>query len=424
MSNKQKEVVIVSAARTPIGKHGGYYNALPAEDLAVLAVEEAIVRSGIDLSKIRIDQVIAGMIYVDSRCQQIYLPRNVSTRVAAKFDDTENLNVAPGKTTLRICGTGFQTLADAFDLLTADDPHKMNCVISFATENMSQTNLVHQGRRIPDDVWNFEDAPLKDFLLEGFNHYRFNTMMPQAAEEYGALFGITRNECDEFAYLSHERAKNAQLKQWNRSSEANGNDYLGGSFAVDTIDEDGNSLCVWRDEGTRYDISMEELSKLRPLVKPGGLVTPGTASQISDGAASVLLMDRAFADKHQLSYLAKIRGYHFATVDPTIMGQGPVPAINGILNKLNLDKSAIDLFEINEAFAAQYLAVEKELGLDREITNVNGGAIAIGHNIAATGLRITIDMIYELKRRGQKIGIAAACIGGGQGGVVCVEVVE
>ncbi len=423
MSDKQKEIVFVGTARTPIGKHGGYYNALSSEDLAVLAVEEAILRSKIDLSKIKIDQVIAGMIYIDSRSQQIYLPRNVSTRVAGKFGDSGNLNIAPGKTTLRICGTGFQTLADAFDLITGADPHKANCVISFATENMSQTNLIHQGRRKKDDIWDFEDAPLKDFLLEGFNHYRFNTMMPITAEKYGANLGITRKDCDEFSCMSHERALNAQMKQWNRFSKPDGNDYLRGSFVVDTIDEDGNSLCVWHDEGTRFDISFEELSKLRPLVKADGLVTAGSASQISDGAASAILMDREFADKHNIPYFVKIMGYHFATVDPTIMGQGPVPAINELLKKLNLKKSDIDLFEVNEAFAAQYLAVEKELGLPRDITNVNGGAIAIGHNIAATGLRITIDLIYELKRRGQKLGIVSACIGGGQGGAVCVKLV-
>ncbi len=424
MSNKQKEVVIVGAARIPIGKHCGYYAALSSENLAVLAVEEAILRSKIDLSKIKIDQVIAGMIYIDSRCQQIYLPRNVSTRVATKFGDTDNLNVAPGKTTLRICGTGFQTLADAFDLLTVAAPHKMNCIISFASENMTQTNKIHQGLRKQDDVWDFDDAPLKDFLLEGFNHYRFNTMMPKTAEQYGALLGITRKQCDEFSYISHERAKNAQKKQWNRLAKPNGNEFLKGNFAIDTVDEESNSLNVWRDEGTRYDISVEELNSLRPFVKRDGLVTPGTASQISDGAASAILMDREFADKQNIPYFAKIKGYHFATVDPTIMGQGPVPAIKILLEKLNLKKSNIDLFEINEAFAAQYLAVEKELELTRDITNVNGGAIAIGHNIAATGLRITIDLMYELQRRDQKLGIASACIGGGQGGAVCVELVK
>ncbi len=423
MSNTRREAVIVNAARTPIGKHGGYFNALPAEDLGVLAMEEALKRSDVDLSKIKIDHVVAGMIYVDSQNQQIYLPRNVATRVAAKFGDTDNLNVAPGKTTLRICGTGFQTLADAHDLITGDAQHQMNCVISFATENMSRTNLIHQGRRLKDDVWGFEDAPLKDYLLEGFNHYRFNTMMPVTAEEYGARTGVTLDECIHFACLSHDRAKHAQLHQWNRFTEANGNDYLRGSFALEAVDEDGHAFSVWRDEGTRYDATYDELAKLRPLVKANGLVTPGTASQISDGAAAAVVMDRDFAEKNGIPYIAILRGYHFATVDPMVMGQGPVPAVNDLLAKLDMKKSDVDLFEVNEAFAAQYLAVEKELDLPRDATNVNGGAIAIGHNIAATGLRITIDMIYELKRRNQKIGIASACIGGGQGGAICVEIV-
>jgi acetyl-CoA acyltransferase 2 len=423
MDKNQKEVVIVSAARTPIGKHGGYYNDLPAEDLAVLAVYEAIIRSGISLKKIRIDQVIAGMIYVDSLNQQIYLPRNVAVRVAKKLNDTENLKVAPGKTTLRICGTGFQVMADAFDLLSANPPDNMNCIISFGTENMSQTNLVHQGRRKRDSVWEFEDAPMKDYLLEGFNHNLFNTLMPKTAELYGSQTGITRRDCDEFAVLSHNRAMEAQKRQWNRFSNPGNNDFLKGIFTVDTLDNAGNSLCVWRDEGTKYDISLEELGNLRPLLKADGLVTPGTASQISDGAAAAVLMNRGYADKHNITYLAKIKGYQFATVPPEIMGQGPVPAIRELLKKLNMKQSDVDLFEVNEAFAPQYLGVEKELALPRERTNVNGGAIAIGHNIAATGLRITTDLIYELKRRNLKTGIASACIGGGQGGAVCVEIV-
>jgi acetyl-CoA acetyltransferase family protein len=248
-------------------------------------------------------------------------------------------------------------------------------------------------------------------------------MMPMTAEEYGARVGITLDECIAFSCLSHDRAKHAQMHQWNRLAEANGNAYLRGSFAMDAVDEEGNALCVWRDEGTRYDASYEEIAKNRPLVKANGLVTSGTCSQISDGAAAAVVMDREFADKNNVPYIAILRGYHFATVDPVIMGQGPVPAVNGLLEKLGLKKSDIDLFEVNEAFAAQYLAAEKELDLPRDATNVNGGAIAIGHNIAATGLRITTDLIYELKRRQQKLGIASACIGGGQGGAVCVEIV-
>jgi acetyl-CoA acyltransferase 2 len=422
MSNRQKEVVIVSGARTPIGKHGGYYNNLPAEDLAVLAVHEAILRSGIELSRTKIDHVMAGMIYIDSLNQQIYLPRNVAMRVAEKFNDNKNLCVAPGKTTLRICGTGFQVLADGFDQLMSDTENA-GCVISFATENMSQTNLIHQGRRKKESVWDFEDAPLRDYLMEGFSHNLFKTLMPKTAELYGVQTGITRKDCDAFAFLSHTRAMNAQSKQWNRFAGAGSDNYLQGIFTVDTIDQSGNTINLWRDEGTKYDISMDELSNLRPMLKADGLVTPGTASQISDGAAAAVLMERSFADKQNIPYLAKIKGYQFSTVPPEIMGQGPVPAITDLLSKLKMKQAEIDLFEVNEAFAAQYLGVEKELGLPRDRTNVNGGAIAIGHNIAATGLRLTIDLVYELKRQGLKTGISSACIGGGQGGAVCVEIV-
>lgn len=423
MSNKHKEVVIVSAARTPIGKHGGYYNHLPAEDLAVLAVREAILRSKIDLSKTKIDQVIAGMIYIDSQNQQIYLPRNVAVRVADLLKDKDNLRRAPGKTTLRICGTGFQVLADAFDLITADNENKADCIISFVTENMSQTNLIHQGRRKRDNVWEFEDAPMKDYLMEGFNHNLFKTLMPKTADLYGKQTKVTRKDCDEFSFLSHKRAMEAQKNQWNRFRDSDKHNYLKGIFTLDTVDQAGNSLCVWRDEGVKYDINMEELANLRPLLKADGLVTPGTASQISDGAAAAVLMDRDYADKHKIPYLAKIKGYQFSTVDPEIMGQGPVPAIRELLTKLKMKLKDVDLFEVNEAFAAQYLGVEKELGLPRDRTNVNGGAIAMGHNIAATGLRLTTDLVYELKRRNLKTGIASACIGGGQGGAICVEIV-
>jgi acetyl-CoA acetyltransferase family protein len=260
--------------------------------------------------------------------------------------------------------------------------------------------------------------------MEGFNHYLFNTIMPKTADKYGKELGITRKESDEFAYLSHTRSKNAQLNQWNRFSPHSDDGFLKGCFDVDTTDQRGSHLHYWRDEGTRYDIDIAGLGSLRPLMSADGLVTPGNASQISDGAAAVVLMDRKVADKNNLSYIAKVRGYNFATVNPEIMGQGPVPAVKGLLEKLNLKLADVELFEVNEAFAPQYQAVEKELGLPRDLTNVNGGAIAIGHNIAATALRITIDLIYELRRRGQHLGIASACIGGGQGGAICVEILD
>jgi acetyl-CoA acetyltransferase family protein len=315
-------------------------------------------------------------------------------------------------------------VADAFDLLTAEDANKMDCIVSFGTESMSQTNLINHGRRKQDSVWEFENAPTTDFLFEGFAHNLFDTSMPRTADKYGKELGIKRQDCDEFAYLSHTRARDAQLKQWNRFSPPSGDGFLKGCFAVETKDQRGNLLHCWRDEGPRYNIDLKDLAGLRPLMSADGLVTAGNASQISDGAAAAVLMDRKAADKYNLPYLAKVRAYNFATVDPRIMGQGPVPAVKGLLAKLGLKLKDIELFEVNEAFAPQYLAVEKELGLPRDLTNVNGGAIAIGHNIAATGLRITIDLMYELIRRGQRVGIASACIGGGQGGAVCVEILD
>ena len=421
MSNLKKEVVIVSAARTPIGKHCGYYNDLSAEDLGVLAVKEAILRSGIDLSKIKIDQLIAGMIYIDSQNQQIYLPRNVAYRVAQQLNDSDNLKTAPGKTTLRICGTGFQTIADAFDLINAEEPQKMNCIISFACESMSQTNLIHQGRRKKDGVWEFDDAPMKDYLMEGFNHNLHDTLMPKTADVYGHKVGITRMECDEFSYLSHIRAKAAQEKQWNRFRDKSDNDYLKGVFTVDTVDNVGNSICVWRDEGTKYDISLDELKNLRPLLGPKGLVTPGTASQISDGAAAAVIMDKEFADRNNIPYLAKISGYQFSTVDPEIMGQGPVPAIKLLMEKLNLQMSDIDLFEVNEAFSVVPIVVHRELNVPYEKINVHGGAVALGHPIGASGARILTTLLYSLKRYNKKYGLATLCIGGGEASALIVE---
>jgi len=167
-------------------------------------------------------------------------------RVADKFNDRDNLRVAPGKTTLRICGTGFQVLADGFDQLMSDNGNA-GCVLAFATENMSQTNLVHQGRRKKESVWDFEEGQLRDYLMEGFNHNLFKTLMPKTAEIYGVQTGVTRKDCDEFSFLSHTRAIHAQSKQWNRFANPGENNYLRGIFTVDTVDKAGNALSVWRE---------------------------------------------------------------------------------------------------------------------------------------------------------------------------------
>ncbi|MFQ5429215.1 MAG: thiolase family protein, partial [Phycisphaerae bacterium] len=248
----------------------------------------------------------------------------------------------------------------------------------------------------------------EDSMLASLNHDLAGTSMMLTADEYGARGGVTRAECDEFAELSHARARAA-----NRSSHLNGGDALKGMFSLDTVDLSGRPVHLARDECVR-SASREVMSKLRALT-PHGLVSAGNASEISDGAAALVLADRAEAEKLGLPTRYEIAGYGVSGVDPKVMGRGPVPSIQLALRRAGIEKKDVGLWEINEAFAAQFLGVEKELGLDRETTNVNGGAIAIGHPLAATGARLAVDLMYEMERRGVRYGCASACIGGGQG---------
>jgi len=237
------------------------------------------------------------------------------------------------------------------------------------------------------------------------------------ADEYGAQMGVTRRECDEFADLSHSRARAAY-----RSSHFNGGDALRSIFAIDATDLSGRPVYLTRDECVRKT-SLEVLEKL-PGITPNGLVSPGNASEISDGAAAAIVADRAEAEKQGLPTRYEIAGYGVAGVEPRVMGRGPVPSIQQALARAGLEQKDVELWEVNEAFAAQFLGVEKELKLDREITNVNGGAVAIGHPLGATGGRLLADLIYEMERRGVRYGCASACIGGGQGVAVIIRDTE
>jgi acetyl-CoA acyltransferase 2 len=237
------------------------------------------------------------------------------------------------------------------------------------------------------------------------------------ADEYGAQMGVTCRACDELAEASHARARAAC-----RSSHFNGGDALRGVFAIDTTDLGGRQVHLARDECVRVT-SIEALEKL-PGFSPNGLVSPGNASEIGDGAAAAVVADRAVAEKLGLPTRFEIGGYGVAGCEPRVMGRGPVPAIQRALDRAGLEQKDVGLWEINEAFAAQFLGVQKEMNLDYEITNVNGGAVAIGHPLAATGLRLLTDLIYEMERRGVRYGCASACIGGGQGAAVIVHDTE
>ncbi len=408
-SKEYPRAVIAAAARTPVGLKCGALSEFSPEDLGVLAAEEVIRRSGVAREKI--DACVGANVYQYTApgAQDIYFPRNVSLRC--------DLDVkTPGLLVQRICGSGFQTAINAFQQIALPDAiDDAKIVLCVAAETMSRVPRIDRSPRISAaDFWAFADGgKIEDMMLAGLNHDLADTAMMITADEYGNQMGVTRRECDEFAALSHERALAAA-----RASHFNGGDALRGMFALDAVDLRGRPVHLAHDECVR-ETSAEVLAKL-PGFTPKGLVSPGNASEIADGGAAMIVADRAEAEKLGLPTRYEIISYGVVGVEPRVMGRGPVPAIQQALDKAGLEQKAIGLFEINEAFAAQYLGVEKELKLDREITNVNGGAVAIGHPLAATGGRLMADLMYEMQRRDVRYGCASACIGGGQGAAIII----
>lgn len=411
--NEFPHIVIAGAARTPVGLKCGTLSNFSAEDLGVFAADEAIRRSGV--ARDHVDAVIGANVYQFTApgAQDIYFPRNIALRCHLPIE-------TPGLLVQRICGSGLQTAICALQQIAlpdaVDDAKTILCV---GAETMSRTpQIIRSRRRSSAAFWEFvEGGKVEDSMLAGLNHDLAETGMMLTADEYGAQQGVTRRECDEFAEVSHSRARAAY-----RNSHFNGGDYLRGMFAIDATDPTGQPIHLARDECVRKT-SVEILAKL-PGFTPNGLVSPGNASEISDGAAAMIVADRKRAEELSLPTRYEIASYGVCGVEPRVMGRGPVPSIQQALERAGLKQKDVGLFEINEAFAAQYLGVEKELKLDREITNVNGGAIAVGHPLAATGARILTDLIYEMERRDVRYGCASACIGGGQGVAVIVRDTE
>ncbi len=406
-------VVIAAASRTPVGVKCGTLSNLSAEDLAVLAAQETIRRSSATCE--HIDAAVGANVYQFTApgTQDIYFPRNVALRCGLPTE-------TPALMVQRICGSGLQTVINAFQQLALpDEVDDAEVVLCFAAETMSRTPRIDRApRRSSANFWEFtENGKVEDSMLASLNHDLVQTSMMLTADEYGARLGITPRACDEFAECSHRLAREA-----NRTSHFNGGDALRGMFAIDTEDLRHRPVRLARDECVR-ETTVETLQRLARLT-PNGLVSPGNASEISDGAAAILLAKRTRAEALNLPTRYEIAGYGVSGVDPRVMGRGPVPSIGHALDRAGVAQGDIGLWEINEAFAAQYLAVEKELDLDRSITNVNGGAIAIGHPLAATGARLIVDLIYEMERRSVEYGCASACIGGGQGVAVVIRDTE
>ncbi len=387
-----QEIVIVGGARTPFGKYGGGLKDLSATDLAVIAGSEALRRA--DVKAEEIDHVIFGNV-LQSAPDAAYLSRHVGLRCGVPIP-------VPAYGVNRLCGSGFQAVINgAMEILLGQADE----VLVGGTESMSQAPHAIYGAR-----WGLPlgQSRLEDTLWAALTDTYCGCPMAITAENLAAKYHVTREETDEFAVESHQRAAAAAER-------------LAEEIVAVEIPTKKGPKRIEKDEQTRADSTVEALAKLKPSFLPTGIVTAGNASGINDGAAALVLTTRESALKRSVKPLGKLVAWAVKGVQPEIMGIGPASAAREALQKANLTLNDMDLIEVNEAFAAQYIAVEKELGLSRAKTNVNGGAVALGHPLGASGARLTLTILHELKRRGGRYGLASACIGGGQGIALIVE---
>ncbi|MFV8751101.1 acetyl-CoA C-acetyltransferase [Nannocystaceae bacterium ST9] len=397
MSSKtlSRAIYLVAAKRTPFGAFGGSLESLSAIDLQVVAAKAALEAAG--LSGDAIDHVVIGNV-AQTSVDAIYMARHVGLRSGVPIP-------VPALTVNRLCGSGFQAIVSGAHEILAGDAE---IVLTGGTESMSQAPHVARGLRKPARLG--QNPQLEDSLWSSLTDSYAGCAMGITAENLAVQYSITREECDAYALRSQQA--------WAAAQEA-------GRFAAElapvTVEGRKGPTQVVRDEHPRADTTMVSLASLKPSFKKDGVVTAGNASGICDGAGAVILASEAAVKKHGLTPLARLVQWHAAGVDPKIMGIGPVPAIRGALERAGLALADVDLVEINEAFAPQYLACEKELGLDRDKTNVDGGAISLGHPLGASGARITAHLAHELRRRMGKFAVGSACIGGGQGIAVVLE---
>lgn len=390
-----REVVIVSAARTPIGAFGGTLKDIPTRTLGAIAVKGAIERAGIKPEMV--DEVVMGCVL------QGGLGQNVARQIC--LDAGLPIEV-PAMTLNKVCGSGLRAVSLAAQLIKAGDA---DIVVAGGAENMSKTAYALPTGRYGARMNNTKliDMMVNDGLWDAFNDYHMGITAENVAEQYG----ITREELDEFAVTSQNRAE-AAIKAGKFKDEI---------VPVEIPQKKGDPIVFDTDEFPKFGTTMEKVAKLKGAFKKDGIVTAANASGINDAGAAVVVMSKEKADELGIKPLCTIKSYASGGVDPSIMGVGPVPATRKALEKAGMTIDQIDLVEANEAFAAQSLAVRKDLGLDPEKTNVNGGAIAIGHPIGASGTRILITLIHEMIKRDAKTGLATLCIGGGQGTTVIVE---
>ncbi len=394
---KQKDIVFLAGVRTGFGKFGGTLKDFSATQLGAIAATHALQRSGLEPGQI--DHVVFGNAQQTS-ADAIYLARHVGLQAGLPVE-------VPAVTVNRLCGSGFEAIIQGAQQILLDES---TAVLCGGAESMSQAPHVVRGAR-----WGVRlgpPVPFEDTLWEALSDPQCGFSMAETAENLADKYQLTRQEVDEYALTSQQRAKRA----WDE-----------GVFADEVVpvsvkNPKTRQMEDWRaDEHMRPETTLAALAKLPPYFKKDGFVTAGNASGICDGAAATIVASETFAAKRNLKPLGRLVAWGVAGVEPKYMGIGPAPAARKALAKAGMKLADMDLVEVNEAFSPQYVAVEKELGLDRARTNLHGGAIAIGHPLAASGARITIHLLHALRRMGKKYGLGSACIGGGQGAAVVVE---
>ena len=392
----QPDIVFLSGVRTGFGAFGGKLRGHSATDLAVVVAEAALARSG--AAPADVDHAIVGNV-LQTSSDAAYLARHVALRSGCRVE-------TPAVTVNRLCGSGFEAVVQGAQQIRLGES---KVVLAAGTESMSQAPHVVRGAR-----WGLRlgSGALEDSLQEALRDSFCDLSMAETAERLAERHGVTRQDADAYAARSQQAAAAA----WRE-----------GVFGDEVVpvaltDRKTKQVTEWAaDEHMRPDTTPEILAKLPPYFRKDGAVTAGNASGICDGAAALVLADASHAESRGWSPLGRLVSWAWAGVDPSMMGIGPVPAVRQALSRAGLALDRMDLVEVNEAFAAQYLAVEKELGLDRERTNVHGGAVAIGHPLGASGARLTAHLLHALRRRGGRYGVASACVGGGQGAAVVVE---
>jgi len=391
------DAVILHGARTPMARYMGAFDNTTAIELGAAASKEAIRRAGTEPADF--DHVVFGNV-MQTSADALYGARHVGLKAGLPIE-------TPAVTVNRLCGSGMESITQAAQRILLGEAR---VVLAGGMENMSQCPHVIRGARAG---FRLGEGKLEDSLMSGLFDTYCGFSMSETAENLAAEQGITRRASDEYALRSQQAAEAA---------------FRAGHFKDEIVPVEvkkgKKATMVTEDDHRRPETTIEVLEALQPAFRKDGIVTAGNASGIVDGAAAVVVTHAKIAKERGWKPLGRIVGWATAGVPPQTMGIGPVPAIQKALALSGLKLEQMDLVEVNEAFAAQYLAVEKKLGLNREKTNVNGGAIALGHPLAATGTRLVLSLLLELRRRGARYGVASACIGGGQGIAVIVESVS